>query len=89
MPQAFALLKEKPTENKTTWEIFIKLPETIKIAMKEIKEGVEKYLEKNKFTHIAFYLIEDMKTIHRLPHARDIALFNKYQHNLITNSIVR
>jgi len=79
MPLTFALLKEKPTEYKTTWEILIKHPETIKIAMKEIKEGVEKYLDKNKFAHTAFYLIEDMKTIHRLPQARDIALFNKYQ----------
>jgi len=79
MPLTFSLLKEKPTAYKTTWEIFIKHPETIKIAMKEIKEGVEKYLDKNKFAHTAFYLIEDMKTIHRLPQARDIALFNKYQ----------
>lgn len=79
MPLTFALLKEKPTEYKTTWEILIKHPEKIKIAMKEIKEGVEKYLDKNKFAHTAFYLIEDMKTIHRLPQARDIALFNKYQ----------
>ena len=79
MPLTFALLKEKPTAYKTTWEIFIKQPETIKIAMKEIKEGVEKYLDRNKFAHTAFYLIEDMKTIHRLPQARDIALFNKYQ----------
>jgi hypothetical protein len=79
MPFTFELLKEKPTEYKTTWDIFIKNSEMIKIAMKEIKERVENYLNKNKFAHAAFYLLEDIKKIHRLPSSRDMALFSRYQ----------
>lgn len=79
MPKTYSLLKHKPKEYKTTWDIFIENPQTIKHAMKSIKEGVENYLAKNKFAHTAFYLLEDIKTIHRLPNARDMALFSKYQ----------
>jgi hypothetical protein len=79
MSYTFELLKQKPTEYKTTWEIFIKNPEMIKIAMQEIKDRVNNYLEKNKFAHTAFYLLEEIKTMHRLPNSRDMALFNRYQ----------
>jgi hypothetical protein len=79
MSYTFEFLKQKPTEYKTTWEIFIKNPEMIKIAMQEIKDRVNNYLEKNKFAHAAFYLLEEIKTIHRLPNSRDMALFNRYQ----------
>lgn len=79
MSYTFELLKQKPTEYKTTWDVFIKNSEMIKIAMKEIKDGVNTYLEKNKFAHAAFYLLEEIKTIHRLPNSTDMALFNRYQ----------
>jgi len=51
----------------------------IKIAMKEIRDRVNNYLEKNKFAHMAFYLLEEIKIMHRLPNSRDMALFNRYQ----------
>ena len=79
MPFTFSLLKHKPKDYKSTWEIFISNPESIRLAMKEIKENVTKYLEKNKFAHTAFYLWEDIKTMQRLPKGRDMDLFNKYQ----------
>ncbi len=79
MPLTFEFLKEKATEYKTTWEIFMKNSEMIRIAMKEIRDRVNNYLEKNKFAHTAFYLLEEIKTMHRLPNSRDMALFNRYQ----------
>jgi hypothetical protein len=79
MPYTFKLLKQKPTEYKTTWDVYIKNPEMIKIAMKEIRNRVYSFLDKNKFAHIAFYLLEDIKKMHRLPSARDMDLFNRYQ----------
>jgi hypothetical protein len=79
MPLTFEFLKQKATEYKTTWEILMKNPEMIKIAMKEIRDRVNNYLEKNKFAHMAFYLLEEIKIMHRLPNSRDMALFNRYQ----------
>jgi len=79
MPLTFALLKQKPTEHKITWDVYIKNPNMIKIAMKEIRDFMKNYLDKNKFAHIAFYLLEDIKKMHRLPGARDMDLFNRYQ----------
>ena len=79
MPHTFMLLEQKPKEYKSTWEILISRPESIRFAMKEIKEGVTKYLEKNKFLHIAFHLLEDIKITQRLPNGREMDKFNKYQ----------
>jgi hypothetical protein len=79
MPHTFEFLKQKATEYKTTWEILMKNPEMIKIAMKEIRDRVNNYLEKNKFAHMAFYFLEEIKIMHRLPNSRDMALFNRYQ----------
>jgi hypothetical protein len=79
MPLTFEFLKQKATEYKTTWEILMKNPEMIKIAMKEIRDRVNNYLEKNKFAHMAFYFLEEIKIMHRLPNSRDMALFNRYQ----------
>ena len=79
MPLTFEFLKQKATEYKTTWEILMKNPEMIKIAMKEIRDRINNYLEKNKYAHTAFYLLEEIKIIHRLPNSRDMALFNRYQ----------
>ena len=79
MPHAFMLLEQKPKEYKSTWEILISRPESIRFAMKEIKEGVTTYLEKNKFLHIAFHLLEDIKITQRLPNGREMDKFNKYQ----------
>ena len=42
MPHTFMLLEQKPKEYKSTWEILISRPESIRFAMKEIKEGVTK-----------------------------------------------
>ncbi len=79
MPNTFGLLTQKPKEYKTTWEHFIERPESIKLGMKEIKEGVTKYLEKNKFAHTAFYFLEEIKAMQRLPVGNSFDLFNKYQ----------
>jgi hypothetical protein len=79
MPHAFMLLEQKPKEYKSTWEILISRPESIKFAMKEIKEGVTKYIEKNKFLHIAFHLLEDIKITQLLPNGNEMAKFYKYQ----------
>jgi len=79
MPFTFGLLKYKPIEYKGTWEVFITRPDSIRLAMKEIKGGVTNYLEKNKFAHTAFYLWEEIKTMQRLPKGIEMDLFNKYQ----------
>ncbi len=79
MPHAFMLLEQKPKEYKSTWEILISRPESIRFAMKEIKEGVTKYIEKNKFLHIAFHLLEDIKITQLLPNGNEMAKFYKYQ----------
>ncbi len=79
MPYAFMLLEQKPKDYKSTWEILISKPESIRFAMKEIKENVTAYLEKNKFAHTAFYLLEDIKITQRLPSGREMEKFNKYQ----------
>lgn len=79
MPFTFRLLKYKPIEYKGTWEIFITRPDSISLAMKEIKQSVTNYLEKNKFAHTAFYLWEEIKTMQRLPKGIEMDLFNKYQ----------
>lgn len=79
MPFTFGLLKYKPIEYKGTWEIFITRPDSISLAMKEIKQGVTNYLEQNKFAHTAFYLWEEIKTMQRLPKGIEMDLFNKYQ----------
>jgi hypothetical protein len=47
--------------------------------MKQVKEGVTKYLEKNKFLHIAFHLLEDIKTTQLLPNGNEMAKLYKYQ----------
>jgi hypothetical protein len=79
MPHAFMLLEQKPKEYKSTWEILISRPESIRFAMKEIIEGVTKYIEKNKFLHIAFHLLEDIKITQLLPNGNEMAKFYKYQ----------
>ena len=79
MPHAFMLLEQKPKEYKSTWEILISRPGSIRFAMKEIKEGVTKYIEKNKFLHIAFHLLEDIKITQLLPNGNEMAKFYKYQ----------
>jgi hypothetical protein len=79
MPYAFMLLEQKPKDYKSTWEILISKSESIRFAMKEIKENVAAYLEKNKFAHIAFYLLEDIKITQLLPNGREMDKFNKYQ----------
>ncbi len=79
MPLTFILLKEKSKGFKMTWEEFITRPESIQLAMKQVKEGVTKYLEKNKFLHIAFHLLEDIKTTQLLPNGNEMAKFYKYQ----------
>jgi hypothetical protein len=79
MSYAYMLLEQKPKDYKSTWEILISRPESIRFAMKEIKENVTAYLEKNKFAHIAFYLLEDIKITQRLPNGREMDKFNKYQ----------
>lgn len=79
MPLTFIFLKEKSKGFKMTWEEFITRPESIKLAMKEIKESVTKYLEANKFAHAAFHLLEEIKITQRLPKGMDMDRFNKYQ----------
>ncbi len=79
MPLTFILLKEKSKGFKMTWEEFITRPESIQLAMKQVKEGVTKYLEKNKFLHIAFHLLEDIKTTQLLPNGNEMAKLYKYQ----------
>ena len=81
MPLTFPFLKEKSESFKMTWEEFITRPESIQLAMKEVKEGITKYLEINKFAHSAFHLLEEIKITQRLPKGIDIDMdrFNKYQ----------
>ena len=79
MPLTFTFLKEKSKGFKMTWEEFITRPESIQLAMKEVKEGITKYLETNKFAHTAFHLLEEIKITQRLPKGMDMDRFNKYQ----------
>ena len=79
MPLTFIFLKEKFKGFKMTWEEFITRPESIQLAMKEVKESVTKYLETNKFAHTAFHLLEEIKITQRLPKGIDMDRFNKYQ----------
>ena len=79
MPCTFELLKLKPKEYKGTWEIFITRPDTIQLAMREIKETTTKHLERYKPAHTAHYLWEDIKALERLPKGRDMEIFNKYR----------
>lgn len=79
MPLTFLLIKEKSKGFKMTWEEFITRSESIQLAMKQVKEGVTKYLEKNKFLHIAFHLLEDIKTTQLLPNGNEMAKLYKYQ----------
>lgn len=79
MPLTFIFLKEKSKGFKMTWEEFITRPGSIQLAMKEVKEGITKYLETNKFAHTAFHLLEEIKITQRLPKGIDMDRFNKYQ----------
>lgn len=79
MPLTFIFLKEKFKGFKMTWEEFITRPESIQLAMKEVKESVTQYLETNKFAHTAFHLLEEIKITQRLPKGIDMDRFNKYQ----------
>jgi len=79
MPLTFIFLKEKSKGFKMTWDEFITRPESIQLAMKEVKESVTKYLEANKFAHTAFHLLEEIKITQRLPKGMDMDRFNKYQ----------
>jgi hypothetical protein len=79
MPLTFPFLKEKSESFKMTWEEFITRPKSIQLAMKEVKEGITKYLEINKFAHSAFHLLEEIKITQRLPKGIDMDRFNKYQ----------
>jgi hypothetical protein len=79
MPLSFEFLKEKSKGYKMTWEEFATKRDSIQLSMKQIREDITKYLEKNKFSHIAFHLLEDIKIMQRLPNPKEMALFNKYQ----------
>ena len=79
MPLSFEFLKEKSKGYKMTWEEFVTKRDSIQLSMKQIREDITKYLEKNKFAHIAFHLLEDIKIMQRLPNPKEMALFNKYQ----------
>ena len=79
MPLTFIFLKEKFKGFRMTWEEFITRPESIQLAMKEVKESVTQYLKTNKFAHAAFHLLEEIKITQRLPKGIDMDRFNKYQ----------
>ena len=79
MPLTFIFVKQKSKGYKMTWEEFIARPQSIQLAMKEVKENVTKYLETNKFAHIAFHHLEEIKVSQRLPKGIDMDRFNKYQ----------
>jgi hypothetical protein len=79
MPLTFEFLKEKSKAYKMTWEEFATKRDSIQLSLKQIREDITKYLEKNKFAHIAFHLLEDIKIMQRLPNPKEMALFNKYQ----------
>ena len=79
MPKAYEFLIGKPRSYKMDWSDFIKDSAMMKKGIRDVKDDLEKYIKINKTKHNAYQLIEDIKTIHRLPNEKEMTRFNKYQ----------